>query len=132
MTQDNSTPSETPREEAPLHVVATDGTIYVKAHDQEKSRLYLAVRATEEALLPLVDPEKVDEARKRLLALSDAQSAYHHCRIERREERLLEWLPQHKPVIEAAFWPDESQLTINEYWRHRKCIVPMSTELDRK
>ncbi len=100
----------------PLFVVI-DGTSYRREEDQIESRLHCQLEEQEAAARARFGPE----VSKAILDISETLEEIRNHERELIEQRLLEYLPQHKVVIEYCVCPcGENDPGILDLLRHQR------------
>ena len=100
-----------------------DGVAYTRDHDQDCTLLYLKARDIEAELLALVPEEHRTAAEQTLLLMLELETERRNVREEQTEQRLIQFMPQHEPMIRACFDPDGYDIPFTEGMRHMHCTL---------
>ena len=103
--------------------ILIDGVTYGRDHEQEKGLALCRGDEAETALLALIPEAGRQYASQLLLQAMDAQSDWHSADRDEIEAVLVEMLPQHKPMINLAFCPEEADIPCSEAVRHMHCTL---------
>ena len=99
------------------------GVVFDRSREQEKALAMCRGNDAEAALLALIPEAGRQYASQLLLQAMDAQSDWHSADRDEIEAVLVEMLPQHKPMINLAFCPEEADIPISEAVRHMHCTL---------
>ncbi|MHB1162675.1 MAG: hypothetical protein ACYC3V_20425 [Chloroflexota bacterium] len=106
-----------------------DGVVYHSAHNQETARIALQLHDLEAELLQLVPESTRNQVNSLLGKISDLRGDERTCLEDEIRDRLMEFLPSHKDMIELAFDPESHDMPLSEAVRHIQCTLgPAPTE----